>query len=604
MSEDFLHGSDTGRSSDELTRARSVTFSEPLKLARGGELSEVTGVYETYGRLNEAKSNAILICHALSGDSHVARHDDSDAAGWWDIAVGPGKPIDTNRYFVICQNVLGGCRGTTGPNSTNPDTSRPYGRDFPIITVGDIVEVQRRLISHLGIAKLLAVVGGSMGGHQVLHWAIEHADRVGAVIPIAASPRLTSQAVAFDVVSRNAILRDPNFHDGQYYDSDTSPDVGLAIARMIGHITYLSRQAMAQKFGTDRLSPPDVSTGFEKRFSVGSYLGYQGDKFVERFDANSYILLSTAMDLFDLGQSAEELTDTLARSTCRWLVLSFTSDWLFPADQSQEIVDALIARDKPVSFCNITTDCGHDAFLLGDGFKHCGRLIEAFLNNISGNGNGAGNENTAHQHDPSSIFHPEHPQRLDTDLIINLIDAGASVLDLGCGDGELLGELAEGGTRRTVGVELDEEAILACVGRGINVIQADLNEGLGQFGDRQFDFVVLSRTLQAIRDVEGVVADMLRVGRRCIVSFPNFGYYKLRAILAEQGRAPEASGVLHYKWYDTPNIRFLSIADFQEYCHERSIRIHRCIALDTEAGREVPDAANLNADLSIFVISR
>ena len=239
----------------------------------------MTVAYETYGQLNAARDNAILVCHAISGDSHVARHDEEDDPGWWDIMVGPGKPIDTDRFFVICPNLLGGCRGTTGPGSVNPATGKPYGRDFPTITVGDMVEVQRRLLDHLGIGQLLAVVGGSMGGHQALTWATRY-PRTRARRRWRWPPRrgLTSQALAFDVVGRNAILRDPHFHGGQYYDEAHGPGVGLAIARMIGHITYLSREAMTQKFEADRLQPRNVAIEFEKTFSVGSYLGYQGDE--------------------------------------------------------------------------------------------------------------------------------------------------------------------------------------------------------------------------------------------------------------------------------------------------------------------------------------
>ena len=333
--------------------AQHVTFHGPLVLEQGGRLPEVTVAYETYGRLNPQRDNAVLICHALSGDSHVARHDDDDDPGWWDIVVGPGKAIDTDRYFVICPNILGGCRGTTGPNSINPETGRPYGADFPVITVGDMVEVQRLLVDHLGIDGCGRVVGGSLGGHMALTWATQLPDRVAGAIAVATSPRLTSQALAFDVVGRNAILRDPAYQDGQYYDNGPGPLVGLAIARMLGHITYLSREAMMQKFDAHRLEPREVQTQFETKFSVGSYLAYQGDRFVERFDANSYLTLTMAIDLFDLGDTPEELAEAFGRSTCRWLLLSFTSDWLFPPFQSQEMVDALIADDKPVSYCNV-----------------------------------------------------------------------------------------------------------------------------------------------------------------------------------------------------------------------------------------------------------
>ena len=601
MSDDFLSSSDTGRSAVPLRHAQTARLEGALALELGGALHDVTVVYETYGQLNAARDNAVLVCHALSGDSHVARHDQADDPGWWDIVVGPGKPIDTDKYFVICPNILGGCRGTTGPNSVNPDTTRPYGRDFPTITIGDMVEAQRRLVDHLGIDRLLAVVGGSMGGHQVLCWATKFPQRVGGAIPIASSARLSSQALAFDVVGRNAIVRDPGFRGGQYYDEGPRPNVGLAIARMIGHITYLSREAMRQKFGANRLQPREVSVEFEKKFSVGSYLGHKGAEFVERFDANSYIAISMAMDLFDLGDNPGKLAEKLKASRCRWLVISFTSDWLFSPEESQQIVNALIATNKEVSYCNVDSSCGHDAFLLPDDVDRYGELIRAFLAHVDGRREETESAADRGGQAPTSIFHSE---RLDYDRIVDLIAPNTSVLDLGCGGGELLSRLCRRGHEFTIGVELDEQAIVACVRRGLDVVQADLNKGLLAFASRQFDYVVLSQTLQAVRDVEAVVSDMLRVGRRCIVSFPNFAYHKLRTFLAEQGRAPETSGLLRYKWYNSPNIRFFSIADFEEFCVEQGITIHRRITLDTEAGKEITTDANLNADLAIFVISR
>ena len=605
----FLDSSDSVRSAAPLKHAQTVTFDEPLALERDGVLPQTTVVYETYGTLNKRRDNAVLICHAISGDSHVARHDERDDPGWWDIAgmVGPGRPIDTDQVFVICPNILGGCRGTTGPAGTNPATGKPYGADFPTITIGDMVVLQKRLIDHLGIPRLRAVIGGSMGGHQVLDWAVRYPDAVAGAIALATSPRLTSQALAFDVVGRNAILHDPNFRDGRYVQLGTRPASGLALARMIGHITYLSPEAMQEKFDLDRLQPRDVATQlenqiekeFEKEFSVGSYLGYQGSKFVERFDANSYLALSMAMDLFDLGHNREELTRALAASRCRWLLVSFTSDWLFPPSQSLDIVTALVATNKPVSYCNVTSAGGHDAFFLPDDIGRYGELIRAFLANVGGTPIGPVPNGSAGP-SPTSIF---QPQRLDYDRIVELIPPHTAVLDLGCGEGQLLTMLRQRGHERLLGVELDEQAMITAVRRGADVIHADLNQGLAAFEDKTFDFVVLSRTLQAVRDVEGVVKEMLRVGRRCIVSFPNFAYYKLRKILADEGRAPE-SGQLSYKWYDSPNIRFCSIADVQQFCAERDIHIHQMIALDTEAGREVTDAPNYYADLAILVISR
>jgi len=600
--------SDAARTGAPLRHAQTAVFEEPFELERGGRLPSVTVAYETYGRLNDRRDNAVLICHALSGDSHVAAHDADDEPGWWDLAIGPGKAIDTDRFFVICPNVLGGCRGTTGPNSLSPGTGKPYGRDFPTITIGDMVVLQRRLLERLGIDGLLGVVGGSMGGLQVLDWMVRYPAAVRGAIVIASSARLSSQALAFDVVARNAILHDPGFRDGQYYDAAAGPDAGLAIARMIGHITYLSREAMQQKFDPQRTQPRDVPGEFEKRFAVGTYLGYQGSKFVERFDANSYLTLSTAMDLFDLGESAWDLAPRFQAVSGKTLVMSFTSDWLFPPHESRQIVDALALTGKPVTYCNIESPCGHDAFLLPADLPVHGGLICAFLANLAGDNSccppapldvpGAAGPNGSHSE--TSIFR----HRLDYERIVDLISPEASVLDLGCGTGGLLAMLRERGNTVLRGVEISQDAVAECVRRGLDVIHADLNDGLPQYADRQFDCVVLSRTLQAVRDVERVMDELLRVGRRCMVTFPNFAYYKLRRMFAEDGRAPVSPGVLSYQWYDSPNIRFLSIDDFQAFCQAKGIEVHKRVALDTEADREVTDDPNRNADLAIFVLSR
>jgi homoserine O-acetyltransferase len=654
MQSDAFQSSDSIRGARPLRYVKTCALDTPLHLERGGGLLSVTVAYETYGTLNAARDNAVLICHALSGDSHVAKHDETDDPGWWDLVVGPGKSIDTERYFVICPNILGGCRGTTGPLSVNPDTGKPYGADFPVITVGDIVEVQKRLIDHLGIQTLLAVVGGSLGGHMALTWAIKHPQCVLGVAAIATSPRLTSQALAFDVVGRNAILSDPNYNSGQYYSREEKPDDGLAIARMLGHITYLSREAMTRKFDLHRLEPRAIKTDFETRFAVGSYLAYQGNKFVERFDANSYVALTTAMDLFDLGGTQKELMASLAPATCRWLVLSFSSDWLFPPFQSQQIADALISLDKPVSHCNITSGCGHDAFLLPDDLPVYGEMIRSLLASLGtecltpspgtpgeGRGEGSGKDEGGTMKDkaldpaPSFHLHPSsfpscphpnplpeyrargreehlgqddlsifHEQRLDYDTIVELIPKGASVLDLGCGSGELLARLKRSGHKRIMGVELDQHEIVASLRHGLDVVQGNLNAGLPAFADGQFDVVLLSQTLQTVMQVERVLKDMLRVGRMGIVSFPNLAYRKLREMLGHEGRAPRAGNFLGFNWYNSPNVRFLSIADFQDFCTAHGIQIRKQIALNTEEHREVTDDPNLNADVAVVLISR
>ena len=600
MAEDIFASSDAIRSAQPLRYAQSVTLEQPFRLESGEVLPKVTVVYETYGQLNAAGDNAILICHAISGDSHVAQHDAADDPGWWDILIGPGKPVDTNRFFVICPNLLGGCRGTTGPGSPNPATGKPYGPDFPAITIGDMVEAQRGLLDRLGIGQLVAVIGGSVGGHQTLTWATRYPDRLRGAVVLASSPRLTSQALAFDVVGRNAIRRDPFFHGGQYYDQPHGPAVGLALARMIGHITYLSPEAMSQKFEANRLQPREEAIEFEKTFSVGSYLGHQGTKFVDRFDANSYLTLSLAMDWFDLGGTPAQLAASFHSARCRWLVLSFSSDWLFPANQSRHIVTALVHNHAAVSYCDIQSDCGHDAFLLPDDFDRYGEMVRAFLHNLVPVPDLAGAE-PDELPGTTSIF---HERRLDYDRIVELIPAGASVLDLGCGTGRLLARLKQQHSRRLVGVELDERKILGALKRNLDVIQADLNAGLHTFADRQFDCVVLSQTLQAVKDVEGVIAEMLRVGTTGIVGFPNLAFYKLRRILAEDGRAPRGYGWLKDKWHDTADIRFLSIADFEDFCREKKFCVQRRIALNTEAGEEITEDVNRQADLAIFVLQQ
>lgn len=606
-----FNSSDAVRSTRPLRYAQFVTFEQPLQLERGGSLPRVQVCFETYGTLSPAKDNAILICHALTGDSHVARHDAEDDPGWWDAApmVGPGLPIDTDRFFVICPNILGGCRGSSGPSDINPTTGQAYAGDFPVITIGDMVEVQKRLIDHLGIEQLLAVVGGSMGGQQVLTWATRYPEQVRGAVALATCPRLTNQALAFDIVGRNAIRSDPSFNNGQY-GQNGGPTVGLAVARMLAHITYLSPQSMAEKFEPDRLQPRELQTDFENKFSVGSYLAYQGRRFVERFDANSYNTLTMAMDLFDLGRDFHQLKENLARSTCRWLVLSFSTDWLFPPFQSEHIVHGLLTVHRPVTYAMIESNCGHDAFLLPNDMDRYGEMIMHFLRHIPRQAQEGQTQTTPQspvvaEESPASATSIFHGDRLDYKTLLSLIPRGASVLDLGCGQGALLGLLQDRGHKLLMGVELDEPSLVTCVRRGLDVVRADLNQGLPGFSDTYFDVVVLSQTLQTVRDVSRVLEDMIRVGRLGIVSFPNFAYGPLRHHLMELGRSPRAK-LLGHSWYDSPNIRFLSIADFQDYCREHSIQIHRMVALDTERNVQVPPEhdPNLNADTAIFVISK
>jgi homoserine O-acetyltransferase len=359
----------TGRLRDvDDPRSLVVRFpeSEPFATDAGIDIAPFSIAYQTYGALNAAKSNAILICHALTGDQHVANiHPVTEKPGWWSTMVGPGKPIDTDRYFVICSNVVGGCMGTTGPASTNPATGRPYGLDLPVITIRDMVRAQARLIDHLGIDKLFCVAGGSMGGMQVLQWAASYPERVFCAMPIAAAARHSSQNIAFHEVGRQAIMADPNWCGGRYFEKDLRPTKGLAVARMAAHITYLSDEALHRKFGRklqDRESP---TFSFDADFQIESYLRHQGSSFVERFDANSYLYVTRAMDYFDLAEDyGGSLAQAFKASKTRFCIVSFTSDWLFPTANSRAIVHALNAGGASVSFVEIETDKGHDAFLL------------------------------------------------------------------------------------------------------------------------------------------------------------------------------------------------------------------------------------------------
>ena len=340
--------------------------SNALAMDCGAAFGPLTIAYQTYGALNRNRSNAILVCHALTGDQHVANvHPVTGKAGWWSTLVGPGRPIDTDRYFVICSNVLGGCMGTTGPASTNPATGRPYGLDMPVVTIRDMVRAQAMLIDHLGIEQLFCVVGGSMGGMQVLQWAASYPDRVYAAIPIATAPRHSSQNIAFHEVGRQAIMADPNWLGGRYYDHGSKPEKGLAVARMAAHITYMSDDSLHRKFGRKLQGRSAPTFSFDADFQIESYLRYQGSTFVERFDANSYLYVTRAMDYFDL---AEDYGGVLARafqkSRSRFCLVSFSSDWLFPTAESRSIVHALNASGASVSFVEIDTDKGHDAFLL------------------------------------------------------------------------------------------------------------------------------------------------------------------------------------------------------------------------------------------------
>ncbi|NNF97373.1 MAG: homoserine O-acetyltransferase [Halobacteria archaeon] len=349
-----------------LVKPQKLAFDTPLALDCGRSLSSYELVYETYGELNADASNAILICHALSGDHHAAGYhsEEDQKAGWWESCIGPGKPIDTNHFFVVSSNNLGGCKGSTGPMSLNPEKNKPYGPDFPIVTVKDWVRSQARLADALGIEQWAAVIGGSLGGMQAMQWAIDFPDRLRHSVVIAAAPKLSAQNIGFNEVARQAIMSDPEFHQGHYYEHNVIPRRGLMLARMLGHITYLSDESMRSKFGRD-LREGKLNFGFDVEFQVESYLRYQGQSFVEQFDANTYLLMTKALDYFDpAADFGNDLARALEQAKAQFLVVSFTSDWRFAPKRSREIVKALLDSQKDVSYSEIQAHHGHDAFLI------------------------------------------------------------------------------------------------------------------------------------------------------------------------------------------------------------------------------------------------
>ena len=361
---------------------QKARFTEPLPLRSGGTLDDYELVYETYGTLNATRSNAVLVCHALSGSHHVAGTYAGDAAstGWWDNLVGPGKPLDTRKFFVIGVNNLGSCYGSSGPNTVNPATGKLWGADFPFVTVEDWVESQARLADRLGIERFAAVIGGSLGGMQALSWTLQYPERVGHAAVIASAPKLTAQNIAFNEVARQAILTDPDFHGGHYYEHGVVPARGLKLARMVGHITYLSDDAMAEKFGRS-LRHGKAVYSYDVEFEIESYLRYQGDKFAGFFDANTYLLTTKALDYFDPAfEHGGNLNAALARATADFLVVSFSTDWRFAPERSREIVYALLHNRRNVSYAEIDSAAGHDSFLLDDARYHA--LMGAWFDRI------------------------------------------------------------------------------------------------------------------------------------------------------------------------------------------------------------------------------
>jgi homoserine O-acetyltransferase len=585
--------------------ARTARFDAPLPLACGTSLPSFELAYETYGALNADRTNAVLICHALNASHHVAGwyEGEPDNLGWWDNMIGPGKPLDTDRFFVVGVNNIGSCFGSSGPTTTNPATGKPWGADFPLVTVEDWVDAQARLADHLGIRQWAAVMGGSLGGMQALDWGIRYPDRIRHALVIAAAPNLSAENIAFNEVARQAILTDPDFHEGRFDAEGTKPRRGLRVARMIGHITYLSDEQMEEKFG--RRLREGKKFSFAPEFQIESYLRYQGEKFAEYYDANTYLRITKALDYFDPGaKEGGSLARALAPARCKFLVVAFTTDWRFSPARSREIVKALVDNDRDVAYAEIAAPHGHDAFLLDD--PQYMAVVRTYFERVAGEtragapaaaGGGKSGPAPVSSYVPSAAAAAGRP---DFATIAPWIARGARVLDLGCGDGSLLAYLRREREVTGYGIEIDPAGVLGSIANGIDVLQSDLESGLAGFDDASFDCVILSQTLQAMRHTEDIVQEMLRVGRDAIVTFPNFGHWSHRWQVLK-GRMP-VSASLPYQWYDTPNIHLCTVADFDAFLRERRCVVENRVVL--AGGRAVSSLPNLRGELAIYRFRR
>ena len=554
---------------------------EGLLLEKGGSLPEVTVAYERCGNITEDNRNVVFVCHALTGDSHVVGSypGEDRPTGWWEGMIGPDLGVDTNRYQVICANILGGCKGTTGPSSIDPRTGKPYGSTFPKITIGDIVTVHRLFLRQLGITHLAAIMGGSFGGMQVIEWMVRYSSEIDNVLIIASAASLNSQSLAFDVIGRHAIVADPNFHGGDYYAYDKQPSDGLANARRLAHITYLSQRLLDDKFGREKRQEwleagPDFQKTHDQNFGtffqIESYLKYQGDKFIQRFDANSYLHITLALDEYDVAEKYGSLAQAFADVTSRVLIVSLSGDWLFNPEQSNELVSALIGQKKRVSYCHLDAASGHDAFLTH--IHDLKRVVRAFL---------PSDESGASAAVPYRNWQLRHYRE-----VVDLVPENSRVLDLGCGNGVLLNILRDRRNCRGNGVEIDVEQIIPAIGSGCDVLLEDLDDGLGMIPDDTFDVAVLSETLQTIRRPRELMRQILRVAREAVIAFPNFGCLEVRRRLMLTGRMPKGKQI-PFEWYDTPNIHLFTLKDFLYLCWEEHIKVLDLVA----QGRGVTERA-------------
>ncbi len=533
------------------------------KLESGGVLKKIEVRYEECGAPMR-EDNVIFICHALTGDAHVAgvRPGEDCPSGWWERMIGPGRAIDTKKWHVICANVLGGCSGTTGPGSIDPETGKPYGSKFPQYTFSDAVDVYRMLLKQLGVKKLAALIGGSYGGMQVMDWVTRCPDEMEKACLIATSASLNTQALAFDVVGRASITDDPAWRGGDYYEvgDGKGPKIGLASARQLAHITYLSRELLQEKFGRALQenfveAPPAErakrDADFKTYFRIESYLDYQAMKFVRRFDANSYLHITRSMDLFDAGARYGSLDAACARVKAKCLVVSYQNDILFTERQSKEITSALLRNGKDVTYCHLEAGTGHDSFLTD--IADLSGLVGGFLS-------------------PRTPKVMKWQKRLYRNFV-KLVRPGARVIDIGCGDGSLLNVLRDTrGIAAAHGVEIDIDKFKEAVADGNCAFWEDADEGVSVVPDKHYDVAVVSDTLQEVKNPRGLLHEALRLADEAIVSFPNFASYRIRLTLLFKGRLP-VSKALPFQWYDTPNIHCITWKDFKALCAAEGIAI-------------------------------
>ncbi len=537
------------------------------KLEKGGVLHEINVRYEMVGTPEDEGRNVLFICHALTGDAHVVGYRPGEnpekmaPTGWWEGMIGPLSGIDTDRFCVVCANILGGCSGTTGPSSINPETGKPYGSLFPEITMADIVDVHRALLRKLGCRHIAAVVGGSFGGMQALDWAIRYPEEIDKCVMIASAATLNTQALALDIVARQAIIQDPNWRQGDYYESQR-PAAGLASARRLAHITYLSQASMDDKFGRDKREEwlkrdqsfhTQVRRDFRTYFEIESYLEYQGQKFVQRFDANSYLHITRALDGYDPEETYGSLEAALRHVQAKILIVSLSGDWLFTRQQARRFTQAAISEQRDISYCHLYAPAGHDAFL-----THIDELkgvMRAFLT-------------ATPISDPSTLNKDESKA---FEVFTRHIPQGARVLDIGCGDGTLLKQVALRQHAHCIGLERNLPAVVEALHAGVNIVMADIDKDLEWIPNQTFDIAIISHTIQVLNHPERVMTQLLRVAKSALIAFPNFGYLGMRLSLLFRGQMPKAKA-FPYEWYDTPNIHNCTLRDFYAFCKQFGLK--------------------------------